>query len=109
MVDGKEHDVAQLAVSDIRGLNHISLMGMRLSLCTGRYRQDFTEGKILGRGGFGAVFMATKSLEPVFYAVKKVILCEKSNLNSRTLHVLREVRVFSQFDHTNIVRFYSVG
>ena len=109
MVDGKEHDVSQLAVSDIRGLNHISLMGMRLSLCTGRYRQDFTEGKILGRGGFGAVFMATKSLEPVFYAVKKVILCEKSNLNSRTLHVLREVRVFSQFDHTNIVRFYSVG
>ena len=109
MVDGKEHDVSQLTTSDIRGLNHISLMGMRLPLCTGRYRQDFTEGKILGRGGFGAVFLATKSLEPVFYAVKKVILCERSNLNSRTLHVLREVRVFSQFDHTNIVRFYSVS
>ena len=63
---------------------------------------------MLGRGGFGAVFMATKSFERVDYAVKKVVLCEGGNVNNRTLHVLREVRVFAKFDHANIVRFYSV-
>ena len=61
---------------------------------------------MLGRGGFGAVFMATKSFERVDYAVKKVVLCEGGNVNNRTLHVLREVRVFAKFDHANIVRFY---
>lgn len=63
---------------------------------------------MLGRGGFGAVFMATKSFERVDYAVKKVVLCEGGNVNNRTLHVLREVRVFAKFDQVNIVRFYSV-
>ena len=53
---------------------------------------------MLGRGGFGAVFMATKSFERVDYAVKKVVLCEGGNVNNRTLHVLREVRVFAKFD-----------
>ena len=28
--------------SDLSGLHHISLMGVNLPLCTGRYRQDFT-------------------------------------------------------------------
>lgn len=54
------------------------------------------------------MFLATKSFERVDYAVKKVILCAGGNSNNRTLHVLREVRVFAKFDHVNIVRFYSV-
>lgn len=55
------------------------------------------------------MFLATKSFERVDYAVKKVILCAGRNSNNRTLHVLREVRVFAKFDHVNIVRFYNVG
>lgn len=31
-----------LTTSDLSGLHHISLMGVNLPLCTGRYRQDFT-------------------------------------------------------------------
>lgn len=31
-----------LATSDLSGLHHISLLGVDLPLCTGRYRQDFT-------------------------------------------------------------------
>lgn len=55
------------------------------------------------------MFLATKAFERVDYAVKKVILSSGGNINNRTLHVLREVRVFAKFDHANIVRFYNVG
>lgn len=40
--------VAEAPSNDLSGLHHISLMGVDLPLCTGRYRQDFIVGEMRG-------------------------------------------------------------
>ena len=58
---------------------------------------------MLGRGGFGSVFLAVNKLDKVEYAVKKInILLTKSNL---VFKILREVTVLAKLNHPNIVTY----
>ena len=68
-----------------------------------RYQQEFDEVKVLGRGGFGSVYLAINKLDHVEYAVKKIhILLTKTNLVSK---ILREVTLLAKLSHPNIVSY----
>ena len=68
-----------------------------------RYKQDFEEKTLLGRGGFGSVYLAVNRLDKATYAVKKIhILLSKVNLAHK---ILREVHVLAKLSHPNIVSY----
>jgi len=68
-----------------------------------RYKQEFIEGKLLGRGGFGSVYLATNMLDHVMYAVKKIhVLLSRQSL---LLKILREVTLLAKLSHPNIVSY----
>lgn len=70
-----------------------------------RYREDFVEGRVLGRGGYGKVVLAENRLDGNSYAVKKI---QFSGLSSnRYTRILREVKSLARLDHANIVRYHS--
>lgn len=68
-----------------------------------RYKQDFDEGIVLGRGGFGQVVKARNKLDGRVYAVKKV-RATPSTLS----HILQEVVLLSRLNHQYVVRYYTV-
>ena len=68
-----------------------------------RYRQEFVEMRLLGRGGFGSVYLAVNKLDQVEYAVKKIqILLSKTQL---VFKILREVTLLAKLSHPNIVSY----
>lgn len=70
-----------------------------------RYREDFVEGGILGRGGYGKVVVATNKLDGNSYAIKKINFSGVSS--TRFTRILREVKSLARLDHPNIVRYNS--
>merc|ERR1719327_2565959 len=73
------------------------------TLFRSRYQQDFEELQLLGRGGFGSVYLTVNKLDKVQYAVKKInILLSKVNL---VYKILREVTVLAKLNHPNIVSY----
>lgn len=76
-----------------------------------RYRNDFIELGLLGRGGGGEVVKVRNRLDRRIYAIKKIILeteqgnrAEFAALQNRKLR--REVTTISRMTHKNIVRYY---
>lgn len=67
---------------------------------TGRYQQEFIEGKLLGSGGFASVFLCRKKLDGRISAIKKVVMHK-----NETKKVLREVRMLANLNHKNVVRY----
>ncbi|XP_061914502.1 interferon-induced, double-stranded RNA-activated protein kinase [Entelurus aequoreus] len=65
---------------------------------TSRFKEDFDVVEHLGNGGFGHVLKAKHKLEGKYYAVKAVSYTD----NSR-----REVLALSEFQHDNVVRYYT--
>ncbi|XP_061766599.1 interferon-induced, double-stranded RNA-activated protein kinase-like isoform X3 [Nerophis ophidion] len=65
---------------------------------TSRFMKDFDVIEHLGNGGFGHVLKAKHKLEGKYYAVKVVSYKD----NSR-----REVLALSEFQHDNVVRYYT--
>ncbi|CAK4030422.1 serine threonine- kinase GCN2 [Lecanosticta acicola] len=77
-----------------------------------RYLADFEELGPLGKGGYGEVFRVRHILDQRIYAVKKVpikpALLAKIRSGEASLDdALREIRCLSNFDHPNVVRYYS--
>lgn len=70
-----------------------------------RYREDFVEGSLLGRGGYGKVVVAINKLDGNTYAIKKINFSGVSS--TRFTRILREVKSLARLDHPNIVRFNS--
>lgn len=70
-----------------------------------RYREDFIEGGLLGRGGYGKVVVAVNKLDGTSYAIKKINFSGVSS--SRFTRILREVKSLARLDHPNIVRYNS--
>ncbi|MCJ1313807.1 hypothetical protein MMC25_007487 [Agyrium rufum] len=68
-----------------------------------RYEHDFTEEMRLGKGGFGAVFRARNRLDGRFYAIKKITQPSADALGG----VLKEIKLLSQLNHPNVVRYYT--
>uniref|UniRef100_A0A665WJA5 Eukaryotic translation initiation factor 2-alpha kinase 2 n=1 Tax=Echeneis naucrates TaxID=173247 RepID=A0A665WJA5_ECHNA len=63
-----------------------------------RFTADFDSITPLGKGGFGAVYKAREKLLNKYYAVKIVQAKQKA---------LREVKVLSELQHQNIVRYFT--
>eukprot|EP00743_Colponemidia_sp_Colp-15_P005141 GILK01005532.1.p1 GENE.GILK01005532.1~~GILK01005532.1.p1 ORF type:complete len:1011 (-),score=108.86 GILK01005532.1:128-3160(-) len=91
---GRESRLQELASSD-----HHSFME------SGRYARNFEEIKILGRGGFGAVFQARHRLDGQDYAVKKIRLRIRIGENIKDHKVFREVATMLKLNHKNVVRY----
>ncbi|XP_033756606.1 LOW QUALITY PROTEIN: eukaryotic translation initiation factor 2-alpha kinase 3-like [Pecten maximus] len=66
-----------------------------------RYKQDFEQMQVLGKGGYGVVFEARNKMDTCSYAVKRIEL--KSSAKEK---VMREVRALATLEHTGIVRFF---
>lgn len=76
-----------------------------------RYKTDFIELGILGRGGGGEVVKVRNRLDRRIYAIKKIILesergkfAKYGAIQNRKLR--REVKTISRMTHKNIVRYY---
>lgn len=76
-----------------------------------RYKADFIELGVLGRGGGGEVVKVRNRLDRRVYAVKKIILESERGkfakfgaIQNRKLR--REVKTISRMTHKNIVRYY---
>eukprot|EP00742_Colponemidia_sp_Colp-10_P006512 GILJ01006978.1.p1 GENE.GILJ01006978.1~~GILJ01006978.1.p1 ORF type:complete len:1009 (-),score=126.48 GILJ01006978.1:82-3108(-) len=91
---GRESRIQEVASSD-----HHSFME------SGRYARNFEEVKILGRGGFGAVFQARHRLDGQDYAVKKIRLRIRIGENIKDHKVFREVATMLKLNHKNVVRY----
>lgn len=78
-----------------------------------RYRMDFDELSILGKGGYGTVFRVKHKLDGVQYAVKKIPISDTrlARLCTRgepeRVKLLRELHTLARLDHPNIVRYYN--
>ncbi|KAL5537327.1 hypothetical protein UlMin_046354, partial [Ulmus minor] len=69
-----------------------------------RYLNDFEELQSLGHGGFGHVVLCKNKIDGRQYAVKKILLKDKSlPVNDR---ILREVATLSRLQHQHVVRYY---
>lgn len=76
-----------------------------------RYRTDFVELGVLGRGGGGEVVKVRNRLDRRIYAVKKIILESERGKFAKTgaiqnKKLRREVTTISRMTHKNIVRYY---
>ena len=76
-----------------------------------RYKSDFIELGMIGRGGGGTVFKVRNRLDRRIYAVKKVILqSEQGKMQQlgklENSKLRREVTTISRMTHRHIVRYY---
>ncbi|KAF1911699.1 kinase-like domain-containing protein [Ampelomyces quisqualis] len=78
-----------------------------------RYAREFSELKIIGKGGYGKVFKAKHKLDGSFYAVKRIPVSPakigkiKQEGSDELENMLQEVRSLARFDHTNVVRYHN--
>ncbi|RKP19124.1 kinase-like protein [Rozella allomycis CSF55] len=71
---------------------------------TSRFKSDFDEIELLGRGGFGEVVKVRNKLDGRYYAVKRIKLSSgDGELNKK---ILREVSSLSRLHHEHVVRYY---
>ena len=69
-----------------------------------RYREDFSEVKVLGRGGYGKVYLALHKFDGREYAVKRVDLHSSGDEFEK---IMREVQTLSRMQHQHVVRYYN--
>ena len=69
-----------------------------------RFETEYENIQCRGKGGFGVVFEARKKLESVSYAVKRIRMPSKPELQEK---VMREVKALANMHHQNIVRYYT--
>ncbi|KDR70022.1 hypothetical protein GALMADRAFT_255390 [Galerina marginata CBS 339.88] len=68
-----------------------------------RWKEDWEELELLGKGAFGSVVKARNKIDSRIYAVKKVRL-KTMQSNDK---IFREVNALSRLSHRNIVRYYT--
>lgn len=68
-----------------------------------RWKEDWEELELLGRGAFGSVVKARNKIDSRNYAVKKVRLRTPNTDNK----ILREITALSRLSHRFIVRYYT--
>ncbi|KAL6299472.1 kinase-like domain-containing protein [Sparassis latifolia] len=70
---------------------------------TSRWKEDWEELELLGRGAFGSVVKARNKIDSRVYAVKKIRLRATQSDN----RIFREVNALSRLNHRFIVRYYT--
>lgn len=75
-----------------------------LKLSLPRYSSEYDEIKKLGKGSFGQVYLSRYFLDNNQYAIKKIIVKNKSIYNLKK--IINEIDIISKLEHQNIVRYY---
>ena len=70
-----------------------------------KYRNNFNEIKLLGKGGYGSVYKVFHVFDKKFYAIKKIFISK--DLISNDYDIFNEIQLYSGLIHPNIVRYYS--
>lgn len=81
----------------------LDAMDKKSDLYDSRYKTDFEQLQVLGKGGFGIVFEARNKVDECCYAIKRITL--PINEKSRD-KMKREVRALAKLDHPGIVRYF---
>ncbi|EIW85919.1 hypothetical protein CONPUDRAFT_114006 [Coniophora puteana RWD-64-598 SS2] len=68
-----------------------------------RWKEDWEELELLGRGAFGSVVKARNKIDERIYAVKKIRL----RTDQSDTKIFREVNALSRLSHRFIVRYYT--
>ncbi|KAL9044807.1 MAG: hypothetical protein Q9214_002082 [Letrouitia sp. 1 TL-2023] len=68
-----------------------------------RFVSDFVQEGRLGRGAYGEVVKARNKLDSGIYAIKKIKQTSEATLDK----VLGEVRLLSQLNHPNVVKYFT--
>ncbi|KAI9269865.1 kinase-like domain-containing protein [Sporodiniella umbellata] len=76
-----------------------------LSIQQSRYRNDFLEQSMIGRGGFASAWRARNKLDAIVYAVKKIRLVGRDD--EKYENIFREIKSLARLEHRNVVRYYS--
>ncbi len=72
---------------------------------TNKYRNNFNQINLLGKGGYGSVYKVFHRFEKKYYAIKKVFVVQ--DLLDENYDIFNEIQVYSNLIHNNIVRYYS--
>ncbi len=91
----------------LRALSHSANVANELPVLTvslSRYRNDFDELQLLGKGGFGSVYKVRGRVDKLLYAVKKIKLKRRGAEENR--RIVREVSTIGMLHHSYIVRYY---
>ena len=72
-----------------------------------RYREEFEEILLLGKGASGEVWKVRNKLDRRFYAVKKIAMGARDRESGLDRKIRREVTTVSRLLHKNIVRYYA--
>ncbi|CAH1636164.1 unnamed protein product [Spodoptera littoralis] len=70
---------------------------------SGRYENDFTSVRCLGRGGFGVVFEAKNNIDDCSYAVKRITLPRRSLSCNDSFSIVFDANAPSRAEVTNSV------
>jgi len=82
----------------------LSVLSSNLEISpSSRFRDDFIELGLIGKGGFGSVVKATHKLDGGCYAMKKIKFKDKG---AKTQKVLREIKMLARLDHKFVCRYY---
>ncbi|PCH37122.1 Serine/threonine-protein kinase [Wolfiporia cocos MD-104 SS10] len=68
-----------------------------------RWKEDWEELELLGRGAFGSVVKARNKIDSRIYAVKKI----KLRAQQSDYKIFREVNALSRLNHRFVVRYYT--
>ncbi|KAI7871464.1 kinase-like domain-containing protein [Spinellus fusiger] len=82
-----------------------------LSVHNSRYRNDFIETSLLGKGGFASAWKARNKLDGIEYAIKKIRLghdLEQEHGNDNPYErIFREIKNLARLEHQNVIRYYA--
>lgn len=76
----------------------------QLHISIPRYTNDYKEIKKLGTGGFGTVYLSHYYLDNQEYAIKKIILQDKSVHELQK--IVSEIEIISKLNHPNVIRYF---
>jgi hypothetical protein len=74
---------------------------------TGRFKHNFDNVELLGKGGFGFVVKAKHKIDGNFYALKILNLYIEKDSNLFDLEEIREIKTMMKLEHRNIIRYYT--
>ncbi len=70
-----------------------------------KYRNNFNQISLLGKGGYGSVYKVFHLFEKKYYAIKKIFIVQ--DLISEDYDIFNEIQLYSGLIHPNVVRYYS--
>jgi translation initiation factor 2-alpha kinase 3 len=76
-----------------------------------RYKSEYKEGHLIGKGGFGSVYKVENILDEQSYAIKKIKIQGRHlslmDEQGRVTKMLSELRTLAKLSHQNVVRYYA--